>query len=131
MRVKFGPNFYDLVPGGYSDTTGKLNIMIIDNGYLVDDVVEVVSDKNNVETVTVLDGTTTVINYRGYTHLETVSKLFNYTYDSHVDEETGEMVEESIDVFKIVLTKDNLEDTVSKNTSDIEYIAIMSDIELE
>ena len=47
-----------------------------------------------------------------------------------VDEETGESTESKCDVVLVELAKPGLAEQTAKNTSDIEYIAIMSDIEL-
>ena len=59
-----------------------------------------------------------------------LEKIFDYVYDTSVDEETGESTESKCDVVLVELAKPGLAEQTAKNTSDIEYIAIMSDIEL-
>ena len=65
-----------------------------------------------------------------YSVITKLEKMFDYVYDTSVDEETDEITESKCDVILVELSVPGLKEQTEKNTSDIEYIAIMSDIEL-
>ena len=124
--VKFGSYQYALAPSGYGAIDNQIT-------FLLDNRDELISkDKDNTQMVEVVsnNGKSLVV-YRDYPNLVSVATREDYVISTSTDPETGEIIEEKISVIRVALEEDDLTQNVSKNTSDIEYIAIMSDIELE
>jgi len=132
--VKFGSHQYTLAPSGYGAIDNKITFLLDnrDESISIDDLIAILKDRDNTQTVEVVseNGKSLVI-YRNYPHLASVATNNDYIISTTTDPETGEMTTETISVIRVALENDDLTETVSKNSSDIEYIAIMSDIELE
>ena len=132
--VKFGSHQYTLAPSGYGAIDNKITFLLDnrDESISIDDLIAILKDRDNTQTVEVVseNGKSLVI-YRNYPHLASVATRNDYIISTTTDPETGETTTETISVIRVALENDDLTETVSKNSSDIEYIAIMSDIELE
>lgn len=132
--VKFGSNQYALAPSGYGAIDNKITFLLDnrDESVSIDTLITILKDRDNTQTVEVTnDSGTSLVIYRDYPHFGSVSTYDDYVIGTHLDPETEELVADTISVIRVVLEMDDLTETVSKNSSDIEYIAIMSDIELE
>ena len=132
--VKFGSYQYALAPSGYGAIDNQITFLLDNRNELIsiDELIEILKDKDNTQMVEVVsnNGKSLVV-YRDYPNLVSVATREDYVINTSTDPETGEIIEEKISVIRVALEEDNLTQNVSKNTSDIEYIAIMSDIELE
>ena len=131
--VKFGSYQYTLAPSGYGAIDNQITFLLDNRNKLIsiDELIAILKDKNNTQVVEVVgnNGKSLVI-YRDYPNLVSVTTQEDYIIGTSIDPETGEILEKQISVIRVALEKDDLAQNVSKNTSDIEYIAIMSDIEL-
>ncbi len=132
--VKFGSNQYTLAPSGYGAIDNKITFLLDnrDESISIDALVTMLKDKDNTQTVEVVNNSgKSLVIYRNYPNLASVATINDYVINTSTNPETGEVTTETISVVRVVLETDDLTETVSKNSSDIEYIAIMSDIELE
>jgi len=132
--VKFGSNQYTLAPSGYGAIDNQITFLLDnrDESISIDDLIAVLKGRDNTQTVEVVsDKGKSLVVYRNYPNLVSVATKDDYIINTSVDPETGEETAETISVIRVALETDDLTETVSKNSSDIEYIAIMSDIELE
>lgn len=132
--VKFGSYQYTLAPSGYGAIDNQITFLLDNRDELIsiDELIAILKDKDNTQIVEVVsnNGKSLVV-YRDYPNLVSVATRDDYIISTSTDPETGEIIEEKISVIRVALEEDDLTQNVSKNTSDIEYIAIMSDIELE
>ena len=152
MKICFGANQYTLIPGSAVQTLGNtLSIQLLADTVNFEELEVVLKNKNNINEITVLNDQelpTQII--FGYSKLDTVHKKYHVLYETEtiehvvtpasVDPETGEAIpaemgyetiEHYADIFYISLIKPGVEEQVDINTANIEFLAIMSDIELE
>lgn len=131
-KIVFGNFKYDVVPSGFSVHSDVFRALIKADGIQLGEIEDVVSDVENVARIEIKNETETetLRIVTGYSVVAKLEKIFDYIYDTSVDEETGESTESKCDVVLVELAKPGLAEQTAKNTSDIEYIAIMSDIEL-
>lgn len=131
-KIVFGNFKYDVVPSGFSVHSDVFRALIKADGIQLGEIEDVVSDAANVAHIEIKNETETetLRIVTGYSVVAKLEKIFDYVYDTSVDEETGESTESKCDVVLVELAKPGLAEQTAKNTSDIEYIAIMSDIEL-
>ena len=134
MDIRFGSNEYALVPG--SDVNKGSNY--IDFQILADDVnfeslEAVLEDVNNLLDIQVVDEEL-IRHYEGYVKLASLEKRYDVVYNIHYEEdpETHEEVpvEDKADIIYGRLAQKDITEQVDQNTANIEFIAIMSDIEL-
>ena len=131
-KIVFGNISYDIVPGGYSKHTDTFNCMTIADNIRLNEIEAILTEPANIKRFEIQDENGEVVEIiSGYSVITDLRKVFDYVYNTSVDEETGEITEEKCDAVKFALAKPGLKEQTDKNTSDIEYIAIMSDIELE
>lgn len=131
-KIVFGNISYDIVPGGYSKHTDTFNCMIMADNIRLDEIETILTEPTNVERFEIQNENSEVVEIvSGYSVITDLRKVFDYVYNTITDEETGEVTEEKCDAIRFALAKPGLKEQTDKNTSDIEYIAIMSDIELE
>ena len=131
-KIVFGNFKYDVLPSGFSVHTDAFRALIKADGIQLGDIEEVVSDPSNIARIEIKNETETEVLriVTGYSVITKLEKMFDYVYNTSVDEETGEITESKCDVILVELSVPGLKEQTEKNTSDIEYIAIMSDIEL-
>lgn len=100
----------------------------------LEDVYEMFSNEENTRIIKVVDGDgVTITMYEGYVALDSEIKIDkNFLVETKSIESEGENVVEHVygQVVFITLHKEQIEQKVEQNTADIEYLAIMSDIEL-
>ena len=151
MNIRFGTNEYALVPGSAVQTLGdKLSIQILADGIDFEALEAVLKEKANVDEIQVADESGVQQSIFGYSKLDNIHKNYHVLYwtetvehiitPESIDPETGETipaeveyetVEHYADILYVSLMKPGLEGQVEANTANIEFIAIMSDIELE
>lgn len=131
-QIQLGSIIYDLIPSGYGHYDDKLTAQIYAENIPLTEVEEVLSNVSNVDHIEIIDKDRkeVVEAFNGYEVLESIRKDFDVVVETTINEETQESTEVKADVIAFVLTKPSIEQTVAKNTADIEYIAVMSDIEL-
>lgn len=131
-KIVFGNFKYDVVPSGFSVHSDVFRALIKADGIQLGEIEDVISDAANVARIEIKNETETetLRIVTGYSVVAKLEKIFDYVYDTSVDEETGEITESKCDVILVELSVPGLKEQTEKNTSDIEYIAIMSDIEL-
>ena len=131
-KIVFGNISYDIVPGGYSKHTDTFNCMIMADNIRLDEIETILTESTNIERFEIQNENSEVVEIiSGYSVITDLRKVFNYVYSTSTDEEMGDIIEEKCDAIRFALAKPGLKGQTDKNTSDIEYIAIMSDIELE
>ena len=158
MKIYFGVNEYELVPG--FDIPGAdidyvdqyIKIQILADEVSLGDFEDVVSDTNNLKSIRVVDEDNhTTTYFEGYTKIENLQKEFDVVYSidqennvelspAILDPDSGEVIQEAIygeglvekraDIIYLRVSKGSLVEQVEQNASNIEFIAIMSDIEL-
>lgn len=150
MNIRFGSNEYALVPGSaVQPVNDRVEIQLLAEGVDFEALEAVLLDKDNVDTITVVDEHGPAASIHGYSKLVNMYKAYDVLYwteytenvitPQSIDPDTGEMipavverepVEHRADILYIQMTKPGLEGQVDENTADIEFLAIMSDIEL-
>ena len=144
MIIRFGSNEYDLVPGSAAQTyDGNLHLDVVADGVDFEELEEVLQNSDNLDPIKILDNGEVVQVITGYGRLYGISKEYNVLYwieriePEPVDPEDPEAepgepqdIEHRVDVFRVVLREPDLSDQVNENTANIEFLAIMSDIEL-
>lgn len=151
MNIRFGTNEYALVPGSAVQVNGndELSIQLLAEGIDFESLETVLMDKANTENIVVVDEQGPVNAIPGYSKLVNMYKAYDVLYwteyieheitPQSIDPETGEMipavierepVEHRADILYIRMAKPGVEQQVDENTANIEFIAIMSDIEL-
>lgn len=149
MNIKFGTYEYELVPDFEIIQNNEfLKFSILANEVPMTELEEVLKNKQNLLEIEIRDET----NYKlltGYNQLTSLVKTYGVEYgriyenvvveEAHIDPDTGENVPEVIEEVEVTLTSDiieveiqamNLAQQVSINTANIEFLAIMNDIEL-
>ena len=128
---------YSLVPSGFSVDNERASFVIIADEIGIGDVEATVETASALDRVEVIDDDKkeVVAVAEGLTVVSKLQKEFDYSYEvptGEVDPETGEPVYETItcDIIRLWIQLPGLKEAVDKNSADIEYIAIMSDIEL-
>ena len=128
---------YSLVPSGFSVDNERASFVILADEIGIGDVEATVTESGALARVDVIDTEKqqVVAFAEGLTVVSKLQKEFDYQYEvptGEVDPETGEPTYETItcDIVRLWIQLPGLAEAVEKNTADIEYIAIMSDIEL-
>lgn len=141
MNIRFGSNEYEMLPNSGLDTyDGKLHLSLLADDVDFEDLEAVLLDKDNLDPIKVVENNTITQSVYGYTKLYELKKEYNvlwwteYVMPEPVEEgeelPEAETIEHRADIYRIVLQKPELKDQVDENTANIEFIAIMSDIEL-
>lgn len=117
MQIYFGTNEYILAPNNsiinFVNNTSEIHILATNVTFA--ELETVLLNLANISNIKIVENDT--INYiNDYNKLISLSKI----YDNDLNEE----------IFSIILGKRNINDQVNKNTADIEFLAIMSDIDL-
>ena len=87
-------------------------------------------DKKNVELIVVRDVYNRTIQlFRDYIVLDEIKKQYGYEYNKSII--SGETRIDTADVIIIQMSKPGLKEQTNENTSNIDYIAIVEDIDLE
>ena len=130
-KVYFGNYEYLLIPGGYGMESEAIRFIIFADDIDLAEVEDVITTKANVKKIEIRKEETGALTqvFRGYVTNRTLEKVFDYVYGSKVDED-GDEHELTSDVIIITMAKPSLREQTEKNTADIEYIAIVEDIEL-
>ena len=150
MNIRFGTNEYTLLPGSTVQIINdKLLIQIMANNLDFNNFESILRDNENTKEIILFDTEGPIRTFFGYSQLEEIYKVYDVLYQTEykdheispqsIDAETGEMIpsiieretiEHRADVFYLTLKKPDITEQVNKNTANIEFIAIMSDIEL-
>ena len=151
MNIRFGTNEYALVPGSavQVNSNNELAIQVLADGVDFEALEAVLMEKENVANIVIADDKGVINAIPGYTKLVNMYKAYDVLYwteyveheiaPQSIDPETGDMipaiietetVEHRADVLYIRMAKPGIEQQVDANTANIEFIAIMSDIEL-
>ena len=129
-KIVFGTTEYPLMPSGYGESSGHLNILLFANTLELTEVEKVLLDKKNTEVIVVKDFQNRTIQlFRDYIVLDEIKKQYGYKYNRSVIE--GEEKIDTADVIIIQMSKPGLKEQTNENTSNIDYIAIVEDIDLE
>ena len=142
MNIRFGSNEYEMLPNSGLDTyDGSLHLSLLADNVDFEDLEEVLLDKDNLDPVKVIENNIVTQSVYGYTKLYELKKEYDVLWwteqvmpepaeEEEEDYPEAEIIEHRADVYRIILQKPELKDQVDENTANIEFIAIMSDIEL-
>lgn len=129
-KIIFGESEYTLMPSGYGEGSGHFNILLFADQVELTEVEKVLLDKRNVELIVVKDAQNRTIQlFRDYIVLDEIKKQYGYKYNKSVIK--GEEKIDTADVIIIQLSKPGIRQQTNENTSNIDYIAIVEDIDLE
>ena len=124
-KIYFGLNEFDTVVGGASVFGDQGTFKLIKGEDTVDEIVEKTS---NCETIKVKSATgETLATYVGYTKFD--SAVLDPEYVISVDPETGEPTTAA--VVTVIVLKPTVEEQVAQNSANIDYIAMVEDIDLD
>lgn len=144
MNIRLGSNEYALVPGSTLQELGdNLEIQFLADELDIGEIEDVLKDsENTAEMITVDDEGVTQQVVRGYTNLHSMQKKYHVLYSTEYpeqpewdpeSEEPPEYLDPILhyaDIIYVKMSKPGIEAQVETNTANIEFIAIMSDIEL-
>lgn len=151
MNIRFGTNEYTLVPGSaVQEYNDNLEVQILADEVDLESLEAILLDSNNTSSIVIVDENSTRQIYENWGKLLRLRKEYNILYwteiaeqiitPEEVDPETGEIItpqeieyetiEHRADIIYINLTHPGLESQVETNTANIEFLAIMSDIDL-
>lgn len=131
--VKFGSVKYDMLPNGFEVYKDRIVIRIFGTNVSVDEMEEQLSNPSNLKLIEMFleeGGTTTALGkYTQFNILHDIRKTPNvelqrYSEDMLLERETFDQIEITIRTIEPA-------DIVPKIQSDLEYIAILSDIDLD
>ena len=151
MNIRFGSYEYVLAPNATIQELGKnLSIQILAENVNFEELESVLKNPDNLNEIVILDDNNQPQQYiYGYSKLDNIHKNYHVLYwtetvehmvPENIDSQTGnitpskiesEIIEHYADIFYISLIKPSLEDQVKINTANIEFLAIMSNIDLE
>lgn len=150
MVIQIGQYEYTIVPGTIvQETNNKINFQIIGEGINLSDFELILQDKNNTNMIQTSDNNIEHI-YYNYTKLDNLEKKYHVVYayktkdiivePTQFDPWSGDIItpaqhrtiqkELFTDIIYVTLLKPEMIDQVELNAANIEFIAIMSDIEL-
>ena len=158
MKIYFGVNEFELVPGfdipgvNYQYIDQFIDIQILADEVSLGDMEQIIADKDNLASIRVLDEENQTTTYfDGYTKIANMQKQYNIVYSINqednvelqpaiIDPNTNEVIQQAVygtglveqraDIIYLRLNREDLMKQVNENTANIEFIAIMSDIEL-
>ncbi len=98
----------------------------------LNDFDEFFSNKQNITQIQITNPTKSSIyeTFRGFCYLESLGKEKDGAYHDGYDED-GNYYKLSSDLIKILLRRERPDDKIDKMQSDMEYIAIMADIDID
>ena len=129
-KIIFGTHEYSLMPSGYGESEGHLHILLFADTVELTEVEKVLLDKKNTELIVIRDVYNRTIQlFRDYIVLDEIKKQYGYEYNKSII--SGETKIDTADVIIIQMSKPGLKEQTNKNTSNIDYIAIVEDIDLE
>lgn len=129
-KVKFNTYEFPLIEGGYSVLPEQAEFKINAEMLSLAAVEEVVENPANLEKIYLIDEEKEepVEVISDLTAVKSLRKIYDYTTGVYDDE--GQFIEETFIIIDVVVGVPGLKEAVKKNSADIEYIAIMTDIEL-
>lgn len=138
-KIKFGTEIFDLVPVGatFREDSAKI-IFVMPDGKSYEEIEEVVSGKERIE---ILDETGDILEARkGYIYLDSLTKQKNRVIATAqvvtgTNEETGEPIyqnqEVTAAVMVVTLKRSDVRQAVEAMQAKVDYVAMMTGIELE
>lgn len=129
MKIRFGVNEYTLVPGSaIQENENNLEVRILDENINLEDLENVLLDNNNVSSIDVIDENGTKQIYKDWGKLINIRKEYNMLY--WTEQVDNEMVKHVANIIYITFSHPGLESQVEMNKANIEFLAIMNDIDL-
>ena len=129
-KVVFGLIEYNLLPSGYNYDKDNIIFYLFAEEIELNEVETTLLNISNVKTIHIKDENEHIIQtFRDYTVLKELKKIYDYSYETYINEE-GDEIERKTDVIICELNKPDLRKKTEKNTADIEFIAIMEGIVL-
>lgn len=130
-KVYFGEYGFDMFPGAYSDMGDSLSVTLDGKQASLDYIEKIVSNKNNLKLIQIFDPRPALItkfNNR-YTEFDKLEVNPNYLISRYDDQ--GNLDEKYGDAIIITLRRPTVESILQKMQSDLEYMAIISDIDID
>ena len=118
-KIRFGSIIFEFVRLDFLDNDRILDIYILPRGTTIQDVQEVVNNAHGVFEHLDINGTI-VKQFIGFINLDNIEEATG-AFNTEINEK----------ILKITVSKPVLEEAVEQNTVNIEYIAAMTDIDLE
>ncbi len=129
--VQFGDYELDMLPGAYMVMEEFLEITIPAEDLSLDYVESIIQDRNNLQLIQIFDARPVLVAKFEKIYTEYGSLVKNPHYLIERFDGEGNLNEKYGDVITIRVTKSTIDTTISKMQSDMEYIAIMSDIDID
>lgn len=133
LKLKNG-NKYPLIVNGFAVTDESATVAIVCNDKTLEEIRTEFSKSENTEVITVENETEEIINIcEGYVILDSHSSL-NVNYEIYPAEygKDGEVTKEAVygKVAFLSLRKETVERRTAQNEADIDYLALMTGVEL-
>lgn len=128
--VSFGDYNFDMFPGAYMELENELEVTIDGQNMSLDYIDSILQNPANLQLITISDPRPMVV-ARFQNYIEVVSITKNPHYQTQKFDGEGNLDEKYGDAIIIRIRKPSINTTVSKMQATMEYIAIMSDIDID
>lgn len=131
-KIKFGEKSFTLITNGVDTFSDDKLTVSFQLGDVTLDVVEtLVSDSSNTDRIEILDSDGELLRpLTGYTILKELKKVKDYPVETKLLEDGTEETTKA-DIAVVTLSKTDLREEVARNTANIEYLSMMTDVNLE
>lgn len=117
--------------GGFGYGSSEIFFLVFPEDYSFEELEEIFSNAQNTQKIQIVDSDRHNIyaTATDYIILTNMRKLYNEVYyEGYTDE--GQYFQLTTDLIKVELRKQNANDLVNQLQSDVEYMAIMTDVDL-
>lgn len=130
--ITLGEYKLKITTGGFGYGDDKLFFFLFPEDKTLEEIEAILKNPKNTKRIIVSDKEEQNIFaiLENYCNISNIEKLYNYAYYKHFDS-SGNLIEAYTDLYKIKLSRSTVPGQLNQVQSDLEYIAILSDIDLD
>ena len=130
--ITLGDNKLKIVSGGFGYGPDQLFFLLFPEEKTLEEIETIIKNPKNTKKIIISDKEEQSIyaTLENYCEVTNIEKKFQEAYYFEYDKQ-GNVKEYYTDIYKIILRKSTVPSQLTKLQSDLEYVAIMSDIDID
>ena len=131
--IKLGEYKLKIIRSGYGYGSDKMFFLLFPEERTLEEIENIIKNPKNTKKIIISDKEEKDIYLilEGFCEVDNVEKQYQGAYYTNVNEEDESSETFFTDIYRITLNKNTIPSQLTKFQSDLEYVAIMSDIDLD
>ena len=130
--IKLGEHKLKIVRSAYGYGSDKLFFLLFPEGRTLEEIEDIIKNPKNTKKIIISDREEKDIYLilEGFCEVDNVEKQYQGAYYTNINEENESSETLFTDIYRITLNKNSIPSQITKFQSDLEYVAIMSNIDI-